>query len=121
MKRSEALTPLSHDHHQALVLAQRLRRADAGNAPEVRDAFLGFWREHGQRHFREEEELLLPAYAGHGDAHHPLVLRALGEQSSFGSGRPHSRPPEPRTRRRCTISASGSQPTFAWRSASSSR
>lgn len=79
MKRSEALTPLSHDHHQALVLAQRLRRADAGNAAEVRDAFLRFWREHGQRHFREEEELLLPAFAAHGDAHHPLVLQALGE------------------------------------------
>lgn len=79
MKRSEALTPLSHDHHQALVVAQRLRRADAGDAAGARAGFLTFWAEHGQRHFRQEEELLLPAYAAHGDARHPLVLQALGE------------------------------------------
>lgn len=79
MKRSEALTPLSHDHHQALRIAQRLRRADTDGAAELRAAFLAFWGDYGQRHFREEEELLLPAYAAHGDAHHPLVLRALGE------------------------------------------
>ena len=31
MKRSEALTPLSHDHHQALFVAQRLRRATSSS------------------------------------------------------------------------------------------
>ncbi len=79
MKRSEALTPLSHDHHQALRIAQRLGRADAESATELRAAFLAFWADYGRSHFREEEEVLLPAYAAHGDAHHPLVLRALGE------------------------------------------
>ena len=67
MKRTAALQPLSRDHHQALSVAQKLRRADAGTAPGVRDAFLEFWRSHGRDHFRSEEEILLPAFAGHGD------------------------------------------------------
>ncbi|HVW17432.1 MAG TPA: hemerythrin domain-containing protein [Solirubrobacteraceae bacterium] len=79
MKRSAALASLSRDHHQALVVAQRLRRADAAGAADARERFLDYWREHGRRHFRLEEEVLLPGYAAHGDAHDPLVLRVLGE------------------------------------------
>lgn len=77
MKRTPALQPLSHDHHQALFVAQKLRRASAGTAREARDGFLAFWRLHGRSHFRREEEILLPAYAGYGDPRHPLVLRVL--------------------------------------------
>lgn len=77
MKRDPALTSLSRDHHQALFVAQQLRRATAATAGEARAAFLGYWEEHGRTHFRLEEEVLLPAYAGHGDPHHPLVGRAL--------------------------------------------
>lgn len=79
MKRSDALAKLSRDHHHALVAAQRLRRADAATATEARAAFLAFWTSEGSMHFRLEEEVLLPAYARFGDAHHPLVLQALGE------------------------------------------
>lgn len=79
MKRSEALASLSRDHHQALVVAQRLRRASDASAAEARAAFNAYWTEHGRTHFRLEEEVLLPAYAAHGDAHHPLVLRVLGD------------------------------------------
>src|SRR5215217_8120341 len=81
MKRSAALASLSRDHHQALVVAQRLRRATDATATEARAAFLDYWTEHGRLHFRLEEELLFPAYAGHGDPHDPLVLRALGEHA----------------------------------------
>jgi hypothetical protein len=77
MKRDPALASLSRDHHQALVTAQRLRRAGPGTAGEGRAAFLEFWEQHGRTHFRAEEEILLPAFAGHGDPHHPLVARAL--------------------------------------------
>ena len=77
MKRDPALQPLSHDHHQALFIAQRLRRADEENVAEVAGAFLEFWREHGQRHFRDEEEILLPAYAEYGDVTDPLIARVL--------------------------------------------
>jgi hypothetical protein len=77
MRRDPALVSLSHDHHQALVVAQTLRRASAETAAEARAAFLAYWDAHGLRHFRVEEEILLPAYAAHGDSHHPLVARAL--------------------------------------------
>jgi iron-sulfur cluster repair protein YtfE (RIC family) len=79
MKRSEALASLSRDHHQALVVAQKLRRATDATALEARETFLAYWTGHGSRHFRLEEELLFPAYAGYGDPHDPLVLRALGQ------------------------------------------
>jgi hemerythrin HHE cation binding domain-containing protein len=77
MKRDPALTSLSHDHHQALFVAQKLRRARAESAADARAAFLTFWNGPGHAHFRIEEQVLLPAYAGHGDPHHPLVARAL--------------------------------------------
>ncbi|HZJ09884.1 MAG TPA: hemerythrin domain-containing protein [Trueperaceae bacterium] len=77
MKRHIALRPLSRDHHQALVIARRLRHANRDTAAETAAAFLQFWHTHGLRHFREEEEILLPAYAEHGDPEHPLVARVL--------------------------------------------
>jgi hypothetical protein len=77
MKRDPALISLSRDHHQALAVALRLRRATAETATGVRGDALRFWMTAGRAHFRVEEEVLLPAFAGHGDAHHPLVARAL--------------------------------------------
>jgi hypothetical protein len=77
MKRDPALVSLSHDHHRALAMAQRLRRATPETLTEVRADALRFWQAAGHAHFRLEEEVLLPAYAAHGDAHHPLVARAL--------------------------------------------
>lgn len=77
MKRDPALVSLSHDHHQALFVAQKLRRATPDTLGDARAAFLAYWEEHGRAHFRLEEEVLLPAYAAHGEPHHPLVARAL--------------------------------------------
>ena len=79
MKRDPALISLSRDHHRALSVALRLRRATAGTATDVRADALRFWTTAGRAHFRLEEEVLLPAYARHGDPHHPLVARALCE------------------------------------------
>jgi Hemerythrin HHE cation binding domain len=79
MRRDPALVSLSHDHHQALFVARALRRAGAATATDARGAFLAYWDGHGRTHFRLEEEILLPAYAGYGDPHHPLVARALCE------------------------------------------
>jgi hypothetical protein len=79
MKRNAALASLSRDHHQALVVAQRLSRANAQTAGDARQAFVRYWLAHGRRHFRLEEEVLLPAYAAHGNPHHPVVLRVLGD------------------------------------------
>lgn len=61
MKRSEALRSLSRDHHQALVIAQDLRRAE--DPPQAARHFLEFWKQQGEHHFRVEEEVLLPLWA----------------------------------------------------------
>jgi len=72
MKRHPSLHPLSQHHHFALIRALEMRRA--AEAPEdKRDGaverqaakFVAFWHKTGHVHFREEEEILLPAYARH--------------------------------------------------------
>jgi hemerythrin-like domain-containing protein len=77
MKRHPALVPLSRDHHHALVIAQRLRRVTAETATETAGAFLSHWNAEEKLHFRIEEELLLPAYAAHGECDHPAIIRML--------------------------------------------
>jgi hemerythrin-like domain-containing protein len=75
VKRSPALEPLSRDHHQALVAAQRLRRT--ASVAEAAPQFLEFWDEHGRHHFEVEEAVLLPIWAEHGPHDHPAVVRVL--------------------------------------------
>ena len=72
MKRHKSLHPLSEHHHHVLVQALLVRRAAAAPAGRRRSALraaarslLRFWKAKGRRHFREEEEVLLPAYARH--------------------------------------------------------
>lgn len=77
MKRSHALTALSHDHHHALRVAQLLRRADDASASAARADFLAFWTTEGQRHFRIEEDILLPGFARFGDAGDERVVKVL--------------------------------------------
>ena len=79
MKRSEALIPLSHQHHQGLTVAAQLKRATPETAAEARQAFLDFFEREGASHFRAEEEVLLPAYARHSDFDQPAIVRVLTE------------------------------------------
>lgn len=77
MKRAEALQPLSREHLGALLVAKKLRSAeDAGAAA---GEFLEFWRTDGQRHFRIEEEVLLPGWAAYGEIDQHGVTRMLEE------------------------------------------
>lgn len=77
MKRHPALQQLSRDHHHALVVAQKLRRSDRGDADQARATFLEYWKSHGRDHFREEEETLLPTLARFADPDRPIVARVL--------------------------------------------
>jgi hemerythrin-like domain-containing protein len=61
VKRSPELAGLSRDHHRALEVALRLRRATAADVDAAVARFLAFWREHGRRHFEVEEEVLFAA------------------------------------------------------------
>jgi hemerythrin-like domain-containing protein len=79
VKRHRALQPLSRDHHVALVAAQRLRRATDADADAARAGFLEFWNEHGAKHFRVEEDVLLPAFAPYGDPGDARVVQMLVE------------------------------------------
>jgi iron-sulfur cluster repair protein YtfE (RIC family) len=79
MKRRPALRQLSRDHHRALVVAQLLKRADEATALDARQHFLDYWNSEGREHFREEEEILLPALARFADLDEPIVARVLVE------------------------------------------
>jgi hemerythrin-like domain-containing protein len=79
MKRDPSLAPLSHDHQHGLAVALQLRRATFETAAAATAAFLWFWEQEGERHFRAEEELLLPAVARHVPAAHEAVVRTLVE------------------------------------------
>jgi hypothetical protein len=61
MKRSTALTPLSHDHQHALDAAFRLRRAERDTLAAALEHFERFFETEGRRHFDIEERLILPA------------------------------------------------------------
>lgn len=77
MKRADALRPLSREHLTALLVAKGLREAD--DIDEATRAFLRFWENDGQRHFRIEEEVLLPTWAAHAELDRPGVSRLLDE------------------------------------------
>jgi hypothetical protein len=80
LKRSPELQPLSRDHHQTLYVALRLRRASEKDVCEAARAFLDFWGQHGQLHFRAEEEVLLPGFwRGGGDSRADSVTRVLAD------------------------------------------
>jgi hemerythrin-like domain-containing protein len=66
------LHPLSQHHHFALIQALEMRRAvespaekRAAAVKRQAEKFVRFWHKSGHVHFREEEEVLLPAYARH--------------------------------------------------------
>jgi iron-sulfur cluster repair protein YtfE (RIC family) len=77
MKRDPALVELSRDHHQALFVAMKMKRAEAESLGAVRDEVLAFWENHGAEHFRIEEEILLPAFARSADPGQDAVVTVL--------------------------------------------
>ncbi len=77
MKRSAALRSLSRDHHKALSVAQKMRRADDG--PEGAALFCTYWEQHGKVHFRIEEEVLLPSWARLGTVNQSAASRLTQE------------------------------------------
>jgi hypothetical protein len=61
MRRSPQLTPLSHDHHVALEVALRLRRATPDGLADAVAMLDGFWHGRGAAHFAREEDVLTVA------------------------------------------------------------
>lgn len=75
--------PCSRDHHQALVIARKLRRAD--DPREAARQFLEFWTHGGESHFRVEEEILLPRWALLGNVDTEAAARLAREHLSIRS------------------------------------
>lgn len=81
IKRSPALTPLSHDHHEGLLLAWKIKQGVKYEAEPERIARYcqWFWEHHLNTHFREEEQLLtlvLPRK-------HPLMAQMFAEHQTI--------------------------------------
>jgi hemerythrin-like domain-containing protein len=83
--RNEALRQLSRDHHRALEVALKLRRAGDAEVAGARAHFLRFWREHGALHFRVEEDVLLPGVVPEVDPTDPAVSRVLTDHVEIRS------------------------------------
>jgi len=66
MKRHPALHPLSHDHHQGLILAQQLKKGAPqykgmpSTLEEKKDYTISFYNNELIKHFKAEEEILFP-------------------------------------------------------------
>jgi hypothetical protein len=83
MKRSPALTPLSHDHQHALDAALRLRRADDSTVAAATAYFREFFEREGRRHFAIEEELVLPALPADDPEWAPGVERVRADHQAI--------------------------------------
>ena len=83
MQRSDELAPLSREHHVALEVALRLKRATDADAAQAQAAFLAFFEDEAREHFRAEEELLLPAFVRHAADDDPDVVRVLDEHGAI--------------------------------------
>lgn len=88
--RHQSLQPLSRHHMIGLHVAVKLSRAGTEKSRISLEAILQdaaeFWEPDGQAHFREEEEILLPAYARYADIHdNPIITEMLMEHVTIRS------------------------------------
>jgi hemerythrin-like domain-containing protein len=89
LQRHKAIVPLSRHHHHALALVLKIRKAGPEAGPETVEALKRelqhFWETGGQQHFREEEEILLPAYARYADIDRREIVEMLLEHVKIRS------------------------------------
>ncbi len=83
IKRHVALYPLSHHHTNALHMALKLKRAGTEKSritvKEISQDLDAFWNPDGRQHFREEEEVLLTAFAQYASVDRPEINEMLIE------------------------------------------
>jgi hemerythrin-like domain-containing protein len=83
MQRSPQLAVLSREHHVALEIALRLKRATDDDSQALSAATLKFWNTEGRQHFALEEEVVLPALAARTSADDPDIKRILAEHADL--------------------------------------
>jgi len=79
MKRSEALKPISREHHHTLFVAKEVNDLPDTELDRARSILVDYWRNEGSPHFRIEEEVLLPGSNLAGPADDPEVARMLSD------------------------------------------
>lgn len=90
IKRHETLKPLSRHHMIGLHVALKLKWTGTEESrlslDEILQDALEFWSPGGQEHFREEEEILLPAYAAYAEINQPEITTMLLEHVTIRAG-----------------------------------
>ncbi|SRR5690625_323279 len=89
IKRHEALQPLSRHHMIGLHVALKLKRAGTKESRWTVEQIISdardFWEPDGNNHFREEEEILIPAYASYGNMYDPNIIDMFVEHAVIRS------------------------------------
>ena len=91
MKRHPALHPLSHDHHQGLILAQQLKK----NAPQYKgmpstlegkkEYTQSFYKTELAKHFENEEKILFPFVKNKNKDIDKLIIEIISEHRKMES------------------------------------
>jgi len=91
MKRHPALHPLSHDHHQGLILAQQLKK----DAPQYKgmpstlegkkEYTLTFYKTELKKHFEDEEKILFPFVKSKNEDVDKLIKEIISEHRKMES------------------------------------
>ncbi len=84
LPRHETMKPLSRHHHHALMMAMKIRKTLTDDATTetidaLKEELRQYWETGGNPHFREEEEILLPAYSRYASARHEEIIEMLME------------------------------------------
>src|SRR5699024_4535771 len=89
IKRHEALQPLSRHHMIGLHVGLKLSRAETEKSKisieQIIEDTREFWFLVGQDHFREEEEILLLAYAAYANMNQTEIIEMLLEHIKISS------------------------------------
>ena len=75
MKRHKALSFLTDEHHHALVLCLRLKKATTDDVSQAVAMLDKVWQTQILPHFRFEEDVLLPEIAQASSIQHPEIIR----------------------------------------------
>jgi len=91
MKRHPALHPLSHDHHQGLILAQQLKKGVPqykgmpSTLEDKKDYAVSFYKSELVKHFKDEEEILFPSVLGKNEKVDSLIKEVISEHRNIES------------------------------------
>jgi len=91
IKRHKSLQPLSHDHHQGLILAQQLKK----DAPQYKgmpstlegkkEYALTFYKTELEKHFENEEKILFPFVKSKNEDVDKLIEEIISEHRKMVS------------------------------------